>query len=54
MYEAIDATVESDEYAKVGDRLDLTGDLVAAIDGRRKLGPRNSAGKISAGAGYGR
>ncbi len=39
MHQAVDAAVQADEDAEVGDRLDLAGDLVAAVVGRGKLGP---------------
>ncbi len=40
VHKAIDAAVQTDKDAEVGDRLDLARHLVVAIERRRKLGPR--------------
>ena len=40
MHETIDTTVQADKDAKIGDRLDLAGNLVTTIDGRGKFCPR--------------
>ncbi len=40
MDETVDAAVETDEDAEVGDRLDLTLDLVTAVDAGLELCPR--------------
>ena len=39
MHETVDAAVETDEDTEIGNRLDLAGDLVVAVERRRKLGP---------------
>ena len=44
MDETIDAAIQTDEDAEVGDRLDLAGDLVALLVDRGELFPRIGAG----------